>query len=304
MSAPDPWSEPARFYRYAARRQARGLATLLPPHDHRIPQERHVEMLRLRLVEGLTLREVGERTGVTDGRVQKLLRDYFGLRVRKPEGVGSPARESEVRVPPGFVEVLREIVECGYGAGIVTALREWQDLECQISIWSGDAKQNHVARRNIRRIKAFMLSAGVDDRSVVSVSLPSEAVALVRLGLLGELGETAGEISEAIGRAGYDEAAEWYAGPLKRQDAARALLNAMGWENVEEPRPVMVYLDVHRDALVRAMRNSHDDQRTRAMHPDTQEEERAAAEASCALLEKLLAAIGGQARRLGNAGSA
>ena len=66
----------------------------------------------------------------------------------------------------------------------------------------------------------------------------------------------------------------------------------------------MVYLDVHRDALVRAMRNSHDDQRTRAMHPETQEEERAAAEASCALLEKLLAAIGGQARRLGNAGSA
>ena len=226
MSAPDPWSEPARFYRYAARRQARGLATLPPPRAHRVPKERHIEMLRLRLLEGLTLREIGERASVSDGRVQQILREYFGLRVSKPEGV-APAGESGVRVPAGFVEVLREIVECGYGAGIVTALREWQDLECQISIWSGDAKQNHVARRNIRRIKAFMLSAGVDDRSVVSVSLPSEAVALVRLGLLGELGETAGEISEAIGRAGYDEAAEWYAGPLKRQDAARALLNAM-----------------------------------------------------------------------------
>ena len=59
MSAPEPWSEPARFYRYAARRQARGLATLPPPH--RIPEERHVEMLRLRLVEGLTLDEVGAR---------------------------------------------------------------------------------------------------------------------------------------------------------------------------------------------------------------------------------------------------
>ena len=260
-------------------------------------------MLRLRLVEGLTLDEVGERTGVTGGRVQQLLRDYFGLRVRKPEGV-TPAGESEVRVPPGFVEVLREIVECGYGAGIVTALREWQDLERQIARWSGDPKQNHVARRNIRRIKAFMLSAGVDDRSVVSVALPSEAVALVRLGLLGELGEAAWEISEAVGRAGYDQAAKWYAEPLKRQDAVRALLDAMGWENVEEQRPVTVYLDVHRDALVRAMRNSLDDQRTRAMHPDTPEEERATAEASCALLEKLLAAIGGQARRPGSAGSA
>jgi hypothetical protein len=78
VSAPDPWREPARFYGYAARRQARGLATLPPPHDHRIPQERHVEMLRLRLVEGLTLDEVGERTGVTGGRVQQLLRDYSG----------------------------------------------------------------------------------------------------------------------------------------------------------------------------------------------------------------------------------
>ncbi len=300
MSAPDPWSEPARFYRYAARRQARGLATLPPPH--RVPKERHIEMLRLRLLEGLTLREIGERTGVSDGRVQQILREYFGLRVSKPKGV--PAAPVELRVPPGLIGVLREIVECGDGAGIVTALREWQDLERQIARWSGDPKQNHVARGNIRRIEAFMLSAGVDDRSVVSVSLPSEAVALVRLGLLGELGEVAGEISEAIGRAGYDEAAEWYAGPLKRQDAVRALLDAMGWENVEEQRPVTVYLDVHRDALVRAMRNSLDHERTRAMHPDTPEEERAMAEANCALLEKLLAATGGQTRRPGNAGSA
>lgn len=86
----------------------------------------------------------------------------------------------------------------------------------------------------------------MDDRSVVSVELPAEAVALVRFGLLGDLGEAAWEIGEAVGRAGYDQAAEWYAEPLKRQDAVRALLNAIGWENVEEPRPVRVYLDVHR----------------------------------------------------------
>ena len=302
MSAPDPWSEPARFYRYAARRRARGLATLPPPRAHRVPKERHIKMLRLRLLEGLTLREIGERTGVSDGRVQQILREYFGLRVSKPKGV--PAAPVELRVPPGFIGVLREIVECGYGAGIVTALREWQDLERQIARWSSDPKQNQVARQNIRRIEAFMLSAGVDDRSVVSVALPSEAVALVRLGSLGELGDAALEISEAIGRTGYDQAAKWYAETLKRQDAVRALLNAIGWENVEEPRPVTVYLDVHRDALARAMHNGLDDQRTRAMHPDTPEEERATAEANCALLEKLLAAIGDRTRRLGNTGSA
>ena len=64
MSAPDPQTEPVQFYEYAKRRQARGLATLPPPCDHRVPKEQHVEMLRLRLVEGLTLRAIGERNGV------------------------------------------------------------------------------------------------------------------------------------------------------------------------------------------------------------------------------------------------
>ncbi len=53
-----------------------------------------------------------------------------------------------------------------------------------------------------------------------------------------------------------------------------------------------------------AMHNSLDDQTIRAMHPDMPEEEHTTAEANCALLEKLLAAIGGQTRRPGNTGSA
>jgi hypothetical protein len=82
-------TEPARFYRYAARRQARGLATQPPPHDQHIPEARHVEMLRLRLVEGLSLREVGELTGVTGERVKQgdsglLLRICYGHAASKP----------------------------------------------------------------------------------------------------------------------------------------------------------------------------------------------------------------------------
>jgi DNA-directed RNA polymerase sigma subunit (sigma70/sigma32) len=48
------------------------------------PEDRHVEMLLLRLVEGLTLREVGERTGVGQERVRQLLAHYFGVRGTPP----------------------------------------------------------------------------------------------------------------------------------------------------------------------------------------------------------------------------
>ena len=292
MSAPDPWSEPARFYRFAARRQARGLATLPPPRARRVPKERYVEMLRLRLLEGLTLREIGERTGVSDGRVQQVLREYFGVRVSRPKGV--PAAPVELRVPLAFIGVLREIVECGHGDGIVTALRDWRELEVQ-SI--GKLVPGRVVRRNVHLIQTFLVSAGVDDRSGIAFSLPAGAVALVRFGLLSELSKTAKEIRKALGRVGYDEDAEWYVAPLARQDAARALLAVVGWENIENAQPVRVYLDIHREALVRALRNSLDHEETRAMNPDTPEEERAMAEVSWALLEELLAAIGGQAGR-------
>jgi hypothetical protein len=192
MSAPDPLTEPARFYRYAARRQARGLATQPPPQDHRVPEARHVEMLRLRLVEGLTLREVGERTGITGERVKQLLGLYFGLRVRKPKGVPASEGGERLKVPPGFVDVLREIVECGHDSGIVTALRDRLELERQ-SI--GSKVPGRVARRNVRLIQAFLKNASVDDGSVVAVTLPPEAAALVRAGSLGELGNAAEAIN-------------------------------------------------------------------------------------------------------------
>jgi sigma-70-like protein/RNA polymerase alpha subunit len=44
-----------------------------------VPSARNREMLRLRLIEGLTLDEVGKRTGVSQERVCQLLRLHFGL---------------------------------------------------------------------------------------------------------------------------------------------------------------------------------------------------------------------------------
>jgi hypothetical protein len=112
VSAPDSQTEPVQFYRYAAERQAHGLGVLPPPGDHRVPQERYVEMLRLRLLDGLTLREIGERYGVTGGSVRDALVRYFrvaGAQFRAHGGL-------IVTAPAPFVPVLREAVIEGLAA--------------------------------------------------------------------------------------------------------------------------------------------------------------------------------------------
>jgi DNA-directed RNA polymerase specialized sigma24 family protein len=64
------------FYYFAAERVAHGEALV----SSQPPEPRHLEMLRLRFLEGLTLREVGERTGVNGTTVLQLLGHYFGVR--------------------------------------------------------------------------------------------------------------------------------------------------------------------------------------------------------------------------------
>jgi transcriptional regulator with XRE-family HTH domain len=64
------------FYYFCAERVAHGeaIASFLAP------EPRHLEMLRLRLLAGLSMREVGERTGVTGSRVAQILSAYFAVR--------------------------------------------------------------------------------------------------------------------------------------------------------------------------------------------------------------------------------
>jgi Sigma-70, region 4/Bacterial RNA polymerase, alpha chain C terminal domain len=47
----------------------------------RVPDERDLEMFRLRLVEGLTLTETGEHVDLSRSRVRELVRLRFGLSV-------------------------------------------------------------------------------------------------------------------------------------------------------------------------------------------------------------------------------
>jgi DNA-directed RNA polymerase sigma subunit (sigma70/sigma32) len=63
------------FYRRAMEAYARGESLV----GRRVPQEQHMEMLRQRLLEGLTLGEIGQRHGMTAERIRQLLHFYFGL---------------------------------------------------------------------------------------------------------------------------------------------------------------------------------------------------------------------------------
>jgi len=49
-----------------------------------VPDDRSREMFRSRVVEGLTLKEVGERFGVNAERIRQIMAMYFGLRGSPP----------------------------------------------------------------------------------------------------------------------------------------------------------------------------------------------------------------------------
>lgn len=70
---------PARLYEIIRQLNKRGL--MLPASKNgrvKRPSERNLEMFRLRFIDGLSLTEVGKRTGVTRGRVHQLLRVHYG----------------------------------------------------------------------------------------------------------------------------------------------------------------------------------------------------------------------------------
>jgi hypothetical protein len=83
----------AELYEIACQLKKHGLSLPPIPGGHiRVPGERDLEMFRLRLVERLTLAEVGERTGVSQERVRQILRLHFGLTGKPPRPRGRPRK--------------------------------------------------------------------------------------------------------------------------------------------------------------------------------------------------------------------
>ncbi|HSZ69157.1 MAG TPA: hypothetical protein VK756_02230 [Solirubrobacteraceae bacterium] len=128
---------------------------------------------------------------------------------------------------------------------------------------------------------------------LLALTLPGGLIVLLRRGLLRELASAAREVTQAAARGGYERDAARYLGPLGRLDTIRGLLGLLGWESQPgEPEPVTVYLDQYRGVLLGAARNEHANQTRRARRACSKQA-RAKAQASRALLERLLEAIGG-----------
>ncbi len=66
-------------YEIVRRLHQRGLALPNEWGIVRAPNERSIEMFRLRFVEGLSLIETGRRFGVSRSRVDQLLSAHFGI---------------------------------------------------------------------------------------------------------------------------------------------------------------------------------------------------------------------------------
>lgn len=83
----------------------------------------------------------------------------------------------------------------------------------------------------------------------MNTTIPAQIVSVVRSAVLTELGEAADQITEASIVYEKERHPENFTAPLARFDAARALLEAIGWSDVQR----VIDLGTHRPALVRAL---------------------------------------------------
>jgi hypothetical protein len=74
--------DPYELYEIVCRLNERGFN--LRSYRRRLPNDRSREMLRLRIIKGWTIGEIGERAGVSRSRVDQILSAEFGLHGTPP----------------------------------------------------------------------------------------------------------------------------------------------------------------------------------------------------------------------------
>jgi hypothetical protein len=87
----------------------------------------------------------------------------------------------------------------------------------------------------------------------ITLTVPAEIVRHLRCGLHMELGHAPEEIATLSTLRDRETYPDWYAEPLQQLDAARALLDAVGWSTTDNPKPVEIEVDQHRPILVAAL---------------------------------------------------
>jgi hypothetical protein len=87
----------------------------------------------------------------------------------------------------------------------------------------------------------------------VLVTVPAGVVYELRRTMHLELSCAAQDIDEVAVRKGQVTHPEWYEEPLARFDAIRALLDEMGWWNIDPPAEISLDLRAHRLVVTRAL---------------------------------------------------
>ena len=140
------------------------------------------------------------------------------------------------------------------------------------------------------------------------LTIPAGLVRTLRIGLHSELGEAASEIDAISYQPGREEYPEWYEEPLAQLDSARALLDVIGWGEMQQREDVEIDLVEHHGALFGALRGQvliHRDMIEEADQVDADRAEQGKppkAEATitrAAALDRLLASAEVQAEALG-----
>lgn len=98
----DP-SDPKGIYAVAERQYARGESM-----NGHLPERRHLEMLRLRLIGGLTFDEIGKRHGVGKSRVPQILNTYFGVHGVPPAAKARPRKRHSKATTQGNPDTTAE----------------------------------------------------------------------------------------------------------------------------------------------------------------------------------------------------
>jgi hypothetical protein len=70
----------------------------LPGAKVRVPSTPKHEVIRLRLIDGLTYEQVGQQVGLSKERVRQILRAHYGLRIKPPAVDARRRRETIERI--------------------------------------------------------------------------------------------------------------------------------------------------------------------------------------------------------------
>lgn len=118
----------------------------------------------------------------------------------------------------------------------------------------------------------------------MTTTIPAQMVSIVRSAALTEMGEAAEQIAQAS--LGYEKERhpEHFSEPLIRFDRARALVDALRWSDHER----IINLDVHAQALARALEARLAVERNHAQDPSTEPTSRRVTECVIDWLEGFL----------------